>query len=224
MVSLYWFEVHWKEFGMKSFIKGFAPLIGVFLIAACGGTANSQDADASGGAISGEYQTDPEHRYITFNYVHQGYSKPYLRWRDWDATLDWNAADPAASSVVVTIDANSIDSGVDRFDGHLRSDDFFDVENHPEITFKSTDLNVTGDDTGTMTGDLTVKGITKPVTLDVKLNRSAFEERAGAYKIGFSATGVVKRSDFDVDAYTPFVSDDVNLNIEAEFVMPVEQE
>ncbi len=181
--------------------------------------ASAPEASA---AVSGTYQTDPGHRYITFSYLHQGYSHPFLRWRDWDATLEWNADDPTASSVSVTIDANSIDSGVDEFDGHLKSDKFFDTANYPEITFVSTSLTKTGDNTGTLTGDLTIKGNTKPVTLDVTLNRAAFDDRGQVYKIGFSATGAVKRSDFGVDAYVPFVGDEVSLIIETEFLNPVD--
>jgi polyisoprenoid-binding protein YceI len=198
--------------------------MGAFALAAFSGPANSQNADAAAGAISGEYKADQGHRYITFDYDHQGYSRPFLRWREWDATLDWNAEDPTASTVKVSIDANSIDSGVDVFDGHLRGEQFFDVENHPTITFKSTSLEKTGDDTGKMTGDLTIKGNTKPVTLDVTFNKGAFEARSNSYKLGFSAKGVVKRSDFGVDAFTPVVSDDVNLTVEVEFEMPADEE
>ena len=199
-----------------------ASTVGALIAIACGVPAYSQDADAANGAPSGEYKPDVEHAYIAFDYLHQGFSRPVLRWGEWDATLDWDAQDPTASSVSVTINAASIDSGVDRFDGHLRGETFFDVENHPEITFESTSLETTGENTGVMTGDLTIKGITKPVTLDVTMNRAAFLERSNEYKIGFSAEGVVKRSDFGVDAYTPAVSDEVTLNIETEFFMPAD--
>lgn len=189
-----------------------------------GALASGAAAADDSGAISGQYQSEYKHRYITFSYLHQGLSRPHLRWRDWNATLDWNAEDPTASSISVTIDAASIDSGVDEFDGHLRSEQFFDVENHPKITFDSTALTKSSDTTGTMTGDLTIKGITKPVTLDVTMNNGFFDARGNQYKIGFSATGKVKRSDFGVDLYTSFVGDDVDLVIEAEFVMPVKAE
>lgn len=175
--------------------------------------------DASA-AISGAYKSDPEHAYITFTYDHQGYSRPYLRWRTWSGDLDWNAAAPEKSSVSVSIDATSIDSGVDRFDEHLKSADFFDVAKHPTISFKSKKLEVTGANTAIMTGDLTIKGVTKPVSLDVRINRAADDDFAKAHKLGFSAKGVVKRSDFGVDKYTPFVSDAVELIIETEFVKP----
>ncbi|MEL7485881.1 MAG: YceI family protein [Pseudomonadota bacterium] len=169
------------------------------------------------GAPTGAYKADSGHRYITFTYDHQGFSAPFLRWRDWDATLDWNAEDPSASSVSVTIDAASIDSGVDAFDNHLKSGDFFDVENYPTITFVSTGIETTGPNTGKITGDLTIKDVTKPVVVDAKFNKGAFNERAKAHKIGFSGKANVLRSDFDVDLAVPFVGDEVSLIIEVEF-------
>ena len=151
-----------------------------------------------------------------------GYSNPWLRWRDWDAILEWNAEDPSASSISVVIDTASIDSGVDVFDGHLKSDLFFDVENHSQITFASTGLAAIDDKTGTMTGDLTIMDVTKPVTLDVVFNNAGFSERDGIYKLGFSAKTSVNRSDFGLDYAVPYVSDKVDITIEAEFIMPAE--
>ncbi|MEQ8751350.1 MAG: YceI family protein [Amphiplicatus sp.] len=177
--------------------------------------AETGEADFSG-APSGTYVTDYKHRYITFSYFHQGYSHPFLRWRDWTGELTWNAENPAASSIDVVIDAESIDSGVDEFDGHLKGEGFFDVANHPEITFVSTSVETTGATTGKVTGDLTIKGITKPVTLDVTFNKA--DAIKDGNKIGFSAKGVVKRSDYGVDKHVPYVSDDVEVIIEAELV------
>lgn len=177
--------------------------------------------DASA-AIAGVYKADPKHAYITYSYDHQGYSKPWLRWRSWSADLTWNPDAPDQSSIAVVIDAASADSGVEEFDTHLKSADFFDVANHPQITFNSTSASLSGGAKGTVTGDLTIKGVTKPVTLDVTINRAANDDFAEAYKLGFSAKGVVKRSDFGVDKYTPFVGDDVTVVIETEFVMPRE--
>jgi polyisoprenoid-binding protein YceI len=171
-------------------------------------------------AASGVYTPDPQHRHLLFHYKHQGYSVSYVRWRDWTAELNWNAENPEASTISVTINAEEVDSGVDEFDGHLRDAQFFDVANHPEITFKSASLDRTGDNAGSMTGDLTIKGVTKPVTLNVVLNKAGFDERRGNYKLGFSAQGSLKRSDFGLDAYVPFVDDEVQLIIEAEFVSP----
>jgi len=228
--------------------KFFLSVTALLAIAACGQSANGQASDDQGAssdvsdednsdadntvrndavqpvseAISGEYTTDPGHRYISFSYLHQGLSRPVLRWRNWEGVLNWNAENMEASSVRVTIDVNAIDSGVDEYDDHLRSDDFFDAANHGEITFVSTALSRVSEYAGTMTGDLTIKGTTKPVTLDVKLNKGFLDERNGVYKLGFSAKGMVKRSDFGVDLYVPFVGDEVDIVIEAEFLMAAE--
>lgn len=193
-------------------------------IAACGQSANGQDDAAAEKVVfdapSGEYTPDPNHHYIFFTYSHFDYSHPHVRWRVWDATLNWNAENPEASTVEVVIEADSVDSGVDVFDGHLKGERFFDTENHPEITFVSTNVTRTGENTGTITGDLTIKGITKPVTLDVTFNKAGYEERGDRYKIGFSATTTVKRSDFGMDYLVPAVSDEVDIKIESEFIMP----
>lgn len=172
-------------------------------------------------AEAGLYKSDAKHAYITFSYLHQGYSRPWLRWRTWSADLNWNPAAPESSTIVVTIDANSIDSGVDDFDGHLRAPDFFDTAQFSTITFASSSLTKSGPNAGTLTGDLTVKGVTKPVTLDVVINRAALDDFAQAHKLGFSAKGKIKRSDFGLGKYVPFVGDEVDLVIETEFVKPL---
>lgn len=179
-----------------------------------------QDAEAvQSDAISGVYTPDPHHRYITFSYLHQGFSYPWLRWREWTGALDWNAETPEDSSVNVTIDVNSIDSGVDDFDGHLVGADWFNAAQYPQITFVSTNVEKTGANTGKITGDLTIKGVTKPVTLDAVFHKGAYQERANNYKLGFSGKTTVKRTDFDVGAYVPMVGDEVDIVIETEWVM-----
>lgn len=172
--------------------------------------------------VAGVYKNDPTHAYITFSYDHQGYSKPWLRFVGWNSDLNWNPTAPDQSSITVVVDAASIDSGVDALDEHLQSPDFLDVATYPQITFNSTSVALTGGDSGTLTGDLTIKGVTKPVTFDVVINRAANDERAKGYKLGFSAKGTIKRSDFGAGNYVPFVGDDLNIVVEAEYVMPIE--
>jgi len=167
-------------------------------------------------APAGTYVEDDAHAYINFTYDHQGYSSPYLRFNDFAVVVDYNPEEITASTVNVTINAASIDSGVERFDDHLNSADFFETETYPEITFVSTGLTQETETTGTLTGDLTIKGITKPVTLDVTLNKIGTTMQGDTPKMGLSAKGTVLRSDFDVDAYVPYVSDEVDLIIEVE--------
>lgn len=208
--------------------------IAVIAIAACGQAANGHhtasdkshdDSPAAAEdaapiafvAQSGVYTPDDRHRHLLFNYSHFGFSNSWVRWRSWDATLNWNAENPEASTISVVIDATSVDSGVDVFDDHLNGERFFDTAKFPQITFQSTSVKKTGADTGTVTGDLTIKGVTKAVTLDVKFNKDVFEEKDGSSKIGFSGKTSVSRSEFGLDFLVPNVSDDVEIVIEAEF-------
>ncbi|MEM9014142.1 MAG: YceI family protein [Pseudomonadota bacterium] len=168
-------------------------------------------------APAGEYALDKGHGYITFTYDHQGYSKPFVRWRSWDATLNWNPDAPEESAIEVTIDTSSIDTGVDKFDDHMRNADLFDVEKFPEITFTSTGLERTGPNTGVLTGDLTILGVTKAIDVDMKINKAAYNQRGESHKLGFSGRATLNRSDFGVDYAVPFVGDKVKIIIEAEF-------
>ncbi len=209
----------------KSILGGVAAL-SLVVVAACGSAtsdAEAIEAKSTANAIfgpvtSGTYSLDKGHGYITMTYDHQGYSKPYIRFVGFDAELNLNVESPLESSVTVDIDPATIDTGVPAFDDHLKSADIFDVATHSEISFVSTKLEMTGDKTGKMTGDLTMKGITKPVTLDVVLNKADFYKRGNTNKIGFSAKASLMRSEWDLGFAVPFVGDQVDLIIETEFL------
>lgn len=171
-------------------------------------------------AESGTYTPDDGHAYIVFSYNHLGFSNPMVRWGDWDANLNWDADNPENSTLDVTIDATSVDTGVEAFNGHLNSPDFFNTAEYPQISFNSTALEITGPESGILTGDLTIKDITLPVVMDVAINKAGFEERSNVYKLGFSGRTTVLRSDFGLDAYVPDVSDKVEVVVEAEFTKP----
>lgn len=173
-------------------------------------------------ARSGLYTVDPGHHQLLFNYLHQGYSLSWVRWSDWTSEINWNAEDPEASTVTVTVNVPGIDTGVPALDDHLKSAGFFDAENNPQITFSSTSLERTGPTTGKLAGDLTIKGVTRPVTLDVTINKAGFDERNNAYKLGFSAKGTLSRSEFGLGAYVPIVGDEINFIVEAEYLSPAE--
>ncbi|MEO0997980.1 MAG: YceI family protein, partial [Pseudomonadota bacterium] len=168
----------------------------------------------------GEYGLDDTHAYITFSYSHLGFSNPHVGFNRFDAALNLNPDDLTQSGLEVTIDAASIDSRVAEFDEHLNGGDYFDTAAFPEIRFEST--RVSGDaETGLkVTGDLTIKDTTRPVTLDVTLNKAGNNPISKAPTLGFSARGSLKRSEFGLGAYAPAVSDEVDIIIEAEFVQP----
>ena len=131
-------------------------------------------------------------------------------------TLVYDAADVGKSSVQVTMPLTAMNSFVDKLDEHLASGDFFDAAKFPNASFKSTSVAAAGTNKLTVTGDLTIKDITKPVTLDVTLNGAGEHPMLKKQAIGFSATATIKRSDFGVGAYAPNVSDDVQLRITTE--------
>jgi len=156
---------------------------------------------------------------VFFSYSHFGLSNPQLRFRDIDASITLDADNLENSAVSATIKSASIDSGVDVFDEHLNSDGWFDTAKHPEITFKSTGFKRATQTTGTMTGDMTIMGITKPVTFDVTLLAAMEHPRSKKPVMGLEGAGTVLRSDFGLGKYAPSVSDEVNIGITGEFIL-----
>lgn len=165
----------------------------------------------------GTYVPDNTHAYLSFSYSHLGLSNPQLFFRDFDAVLKLDGNNMSNSSVNITIDAASIDSSVSELDEELKSDSFFDVANHPNITFQSTAYEQLTEDTGRLTGDLIVRDIAKPVTLDVKINSAAMSRNTRKEMIGVSVTGTINRSAYGMDAYLPMISDELSLDIQVEF-------
>ncbi|MGB5325230.1 MAG: YceI family protein [Pseudomonadales bacterium] len=172
-------------------------------------------------AAAGVYHLDKTHGYVTFSYSHQGYSRPWLRFRDVDATLQLDPADISQSKLQVNIDASSIDSGVDIFDEHLRGDKFFDVAKYPAIEYVATDVT-TGAKANTLSiaGILTMKGVARPLALEATFNKSGLHFKTKKPQLGFSAKALLKRSEWDLGYGVPMVGDDVEVIIEAEFMQP----
>ena len=168
----------------------------------------------------GNYELDENHAYLTFSYSHLGLSNPQLRFQDFDADLRLDPIALENSSVSVTIDAASIDTAIPEFDEVLRGEEYFDVGSYPEIRFESTSYQPLSDDAGTLTGDLTVKGTTVPVNLDVVINNANVALMTNRPTIGFSATGQLARSDFGLSGMLPMVGDEISIKIQAEFSQP----
>ena len=166
--------------------------------------------------VSGTYQLDPSHTDVLAQWTHFGFSQPSAQFGISEGALTWDADDVSKSSVQVTIPVTAINSFVDELDEHLKGGDFFDAAKFPDARFKSTSVAAAGTNKLTVTGDLTIKDITKPVTLDVTLNGAGEHPMLKKQAIGFSATATIKRSDFGVGAYAPNVSDEVQLRITTE--------
>ncbi|MCU0881173.1 MAG: YceI family protein [Hyphomonadaceae bacterium] len=167
---------------------------------------------------AGAYAVDSTHAGLHFSVNHWGLSQYTMRFDQVSGTLDFNPTNPTASRVDVRINPRSIHTGIAEFDAKI-ANDALKAEANPEIRFVSTSLSSTGATRGTMTGDLTLAGVTKPVTLDVAFNGGRPNPFAGGRaQIGFSATGTFKRSDFGVTNWSQAVGDDVTVRIEIEFL------
>ena len=177
------------------------------------------DVPATSG-IAGDYTIDASHTRIGFVARHAMVTSVQGSFKDFAGTAHLDDANPAASSVTLTIQTGSVDTGSADRDGHLVSADFFDVENHPTATFVSTSVRPDGDDY-VLGGDFTLKGVTKPI--DLKLEFNGVNPGMGHGEVaGFTATVVLNRKDFGVDVDMPLetggtvIGDKVTITLEIE--------
>lgn len=166
------------------------------------------------------YKIDPNHTNVLASWNHFGFSNPSINFGAADGTIVYDADKVAASSVQVTLPLTGLSALAADFYDHLTGDKWFDAAKFPAATFKSTKVEAAGEGKLKVTGDLTVKGVTKPVVLNVTLNKAGEQPMAKRAAIGFDATAAVKRSDFGLGAYVPNVSDEVTLRITTEAVVP----
>jgi polyisoprenoid-binding protein YceI len=166
------------------------------------------------------YKIDPNHTNVLASWSHFGFSNPSLNFGQADGTIVYDADKVSASSVQVTLPLTGLSALADQFYDHLTSADWFDAAKYPSATFKSTKVEAAGEGKLKVTGDLTVKGVTKPVVLDVKLNKAGVQPLAKRAAVGFDATATVKRSEFGLGNYVPNVSDEVSLRITTEAIVP----
>lgn len=161
------------------------------------------------------YKLDPNHTAVTWQVSHFGFSNPSGKFMNIDGTISFDEKNFAISGVKAVIPVDKGLSGVPKLDEHLQAKEFFDTVTYPTATFVSTKVEMTGAKTAKVTGDLTLRGVTKPVVLNVTLNQVG-PNMMKLPTIGFSATGTVKRSDFGMTAYLPNLGDEVKIEIESE--------
>ncbi len=173
----------------------------------------------SGSLQAADYVIDQQgqHASINFKISHLGYSWIYGRFNDFSGNFSWDADKPEASAVKVSINTTSVDSNHAERDKHLRSDDFLNVAEHPTATFESTKVEMTGDDTANISGNLTLNGVTKPVVLDAKFIGEG-EDPWGGYRAGFSGTTTLALKDYDISMDLGPASQEVELIISVEGV------
>jgi polyisoprenoid-binding protein YceI len=165
----------------------------------------------------GHYTLDKSHARIVFSTTHFGFSTYYGFFDDFDAKLDFDPAAPATSALKVTINLKGIVTADAKLETNLKSDGFFDVAKFPKATFIASRIVLTGPASGKITGDLSLHGVAKPVTLDVTFNGGGANPMSHVYVLGFDARGTLKRSDFGIKNFVPFVGDEVDLVISCEF-------
>ena len=161
------------------------------------------------------YVMDNNHTYPSFSYTHMGFSTQQSKF---DKTTGKVTIDRAAKtgSLDVSIDTKSVNTGSELFNGHLKGEDFFNAEKFPVITFKSSNFKFEGDKVAFINGDLTIKGVTKPVTLTVSSFNCGPHPVTKKEACGANASTKIKRSEFNASKYVPAVSDEVTLNIVVE--------
>lgn len=208
-------------------------LAAILVLAACSPDAPGAEespAPAASDAPAGHYTLDKAHASLVFRVDHLGFSNYTGAFKRFDAALDFDPANPETMRVEATIDPSSLDLGAppEGFLAALLGPEWFDAGAFPEMTFTSTAVALTGPDRARITGDFTLRGVTKPVTLDVVFNGgyAGYPPYDPQARIGFSVHGTLKRSDFGIafgipeEGSTLGVSDEVDFMIEAEFTGP----
>ena len=171
---------------------------------------------AFGAQAADKYDIDPTHTQVEFTYSHMGFSNITGRFDTVQGEFLFDPADPTKSSVNITIPVESISTGVEKLDTHLLAADFFDAATHPTATFKSTGVTAAGEGALKVAGDLTIHGVTRPVVLDVTINKIGEHPMRKVPAAGFDATTTILRSDYGVGGYVPVVGDEVRIDITVE--------
>ncbi|MBF0694946.1 MAG: YceI family protein [Flavobacterium sp.] len=166
------------------------------------------------------WKADPMHSKLTFSATHLGIADVAGLFKNFELTATGKNADFSDAVFELSADVASIDTEVDMRDEHLRSADFFEVEKYPKMTFKSTSIKKSGDNRYKVTGNLTIRGMSKPVTLDFWYRGTVENPQSKATTAGFQVTGTIKRSDFGVgpNFKPPMISDEIAIKADGEFI------
>lgn len=166
------------------------------------------------------WQNDKAHSQLQFTVSHLGISNVSGTFNDFDVTVSATEEDFSDAVFELTAQVGSIDTRVEARDNHLKSADFFDVEKYPTLTYKSTGISKVRENEYKLTGDLTIHGVTRSVTMDLRYIGSTINPMSDAETVGFQLSGEIKRSDFGVgnDFPAPFISDEVWIKADGEFI------
>lgn len=167
---------------------------------------------------SGEYTLDPAHAALIFKIDHLQLSTYVGRFNSFEASLDFDPDNMAATRLDGVVEMSSLDTNDAELEDTIKGSDWFNVAQFPQATFSTVDVQVLDDSRFLFTGDLTFRGITKPVQLRATFNGGADNMLTGKYTLGFTAMGSFKRSDYGMDSFAGIIGDEVNLELFAEFL------
>ena len=189
------------------------------IVAAVAVPAFAQHAPAKDPAKveSGAYAVDPNHTQVMFKVSHMGFTAYHGDFNDVSGTLNLEPKSPEKSSLDVKVATASVLTKSAKLTDELKGDQWLDAAKYPDITFKSSKVVKTGAETAKVTGDLTLHGVTQPVTLDARFIAAGTNPLSKAYTAGFEISGKIKRSDFGVKTYVPMIGDEVDLVISGAF-------
>lgn len=162
------------------------------------------------------YTIEPSHTQVAFTYSHMGFSNITGRFDSVEGNLTYDPQAPEKSSIEVTVDVNSVSTGVAKLDEHLKGVDFLDTASNPKATFKSTSATIAGPGKLKLAGDLTIHGVTLPTSFDVTVNKIGEHPMRGVPAAGFDATGTLERVAFGIDKYVQATGPEVKLAITIE--------
>lgn len=190
-----------------------APLATLALAAGLAQAPATMAADVQ----SGNYKIEPYHTQVLFSLDHFGFTNFNGAFSNASGSLVLNADQPAQSKIDITVPTDSIQTTVPKLTDELKGSDWFNVSKYPKAHFVSSKVTSTGDDTAKVEGQLTLKGVTKPATLNVRFHGAGVNPLDKAYTAGFEATTTIKRSEYGITKYVPSVGDNVTLKIEGAF-------
>ena len=194
------------------------PLLPAALVLALSGPALAQVASHEPSQVeAGSYAVDPAHTQVGFGVSHMGFTTYYGHFADASGTLELTPKNPAGSRLSVSVPTASVSTTSDKLDGELKGDQWFDAAKYPTITFASTQIVASGRGEAKVTGNLTMHGVTRPVTFDAKFVGAGTNPLDKKYTVGFAITGLVNRSDFGVKTYVPLIGDEVAITISGAF-------
>ena len=186
-------------------------MTGLALAQAQGGSPDPKAAQA------GTYRIEPSHTQIGFSVLHIGFTRYDGVFSNASGELKLDPNAPAATSVDISVPVDSVQTTSKKLDGELKGAEFIDAGKFPTMRFRSTKVTRTGPGSAVVAGELTLHGVTRPITLNARFIGAGVNPVDKHYTVGFAATGTVKRSEFGVKAYVPLVSDEVQLTINAAF-------